>query len=72
MSGSFSSAMFDSPQPNGLGTLSAQFGSVLSGVGITPPATTAAELEALMATLPTTPPATPGILWNNGGEFAVS
>jgi hypothetical protein len=33
---------------------------------------TLADLNALILTLPTSLPATAGILWNNGGEVAIS
>lgn len=33
---------------------------------------TAAQLQAVLLTLPTTLPATPGVLWNNGGILAKS
>lgn len=38
----------------------------------TPPAITAAELLTLLPFLPTTLPATSGVLWNDGGVIAVS
>lgn len=42
---------------------------VISGSAFT---LTAAELEALLLSLPTTLPSEPGVLWNNGNSFASS